>query len=64
MQQRVFTGLDVFCMLQTHDMKICCCYGLLRHLDTELLNASLVHNVGTAKEVQWIEGRLRIANSL
>jgi len=65
MQQRVLTGLDVFCMLQTHDMKLCCfCYGLLRHLDTELLNASLVHNVGTAKEVQWIEGWLRIANSL
>lgn len=45
-------------------MKICCCYALLRHLDTVLLNASLVHNVGTAKEVQWIEDRLRIANSL
>jgi hypothetical protein len=63
MQQQVLTDLEVFCMLQTHDMKLYC-YGSLRHLDTELLNASLVHNVETAKEVQRIEGRLRIANSL
>jgi hypothetical protein len=62
MQQLALTGLDVFCMLQTHDLKPCC-YDLLRHLDIELLNASLVHNAGTTKEVQWNIDRLRIANS-
>jgi len=30
-----------------YDMKFC--YGLKRHLDTELLNANLLHDVGTAK---------------
>ena len=50
------------CMRQIRDMKLCCCYGLWRHLDTELLNVNLVHLVGTEKEVQWIVGRQRIAN--
>jgi len=36
-------------MWQTHDMKLYCCYGLWRHLDSELLNANLVHHVGTVK---------------
>jgi len=48
MQQLVPTRLDADCMWQTHGMKVCCCYGLLRHLNTELLTATLVHHVGTA----------------
>ena len=49
-------------MRQTRDMKLRCCDGLWRHLDTELLNANLVHLVGTAEEVQRILRRLSIAN--
>jgi hypothetical protein len=30
-------------------MQLCCRYGLQRHLDAELLNANLVHRVGTVK---------------
>jgi hypothetical protein len=30
-------------------MELYCSYGLWRHLDTALLNATLVHQVGTAK---------------
>ena len=49
-------------MRQTRDMKLHGCDGLWRHLDTELLNANLVHLVGTAEEVKWIARRLSIAN--
>jgi len=35
-------------MWQTHGMKVCCYYGLWRHLNTELLTATLVHHVETA----------------
>jgi len=34
-------------MRQIHDMKLCCFCGFWGHLDTELLNASLIHRVGT-----------------
>jgi len=34
-------------MQKIHDMKLCCCYGFWRHLDTELLDFSLIHHVGT-----------------
>lgn len=37
------------CKRPAHDIKHCCC-GLWHHLGTELLNANLVHYVGTA---QW-----------
>jgi serine/threonine protein phosphatase PrpC len=49
------------CMQQIRDMKLLCCDGLWRHLDTESLNANLVHLVGTAVEVQWTVRRLSIA---
>jgi len=36
-------------MRKTHNMKLCYSYSLWRHLVTELLNANLIHHVGTAK---------------
>jgi predicted extracellular nuclease len=51
-------------MWQTHDKKLYSFYGLWHYLDTELLNANLVHHVGTAKEVQRIIGRLHSTNFL
>ena len=36
-------------MRQTHDKELCCSYGLWHQLDTELLNANLVHYVGNPK---------------
>jgi hypothetical protein len=36
-------------MGKTHDMKLCCCCGLWRHFDTELLNANPIHLAETAK---------------
>jgi hypothetical protein len=42
------------CRRQIYNMKLCSFYGLWHHLGTEMLNADLVHHVGTAKELQWI----------
>jgi hypothetical protein len=36
-------------MRQTHNMNLCCPHSLWHHLVAELLNANLVHHVGTAK---------------
>jgi hypothetical protein len=38
-------------MRKTHDVNLCCFYGLWRLLDTELLNANVVHHIGTAKGI-------------
>jgi hypothetical protein len=51
-------------MWQTHDKKFCSFYGLWHYLDTEQLNANLVHQVETVKEVQWIIWQLHITNFL
>ena len=48
MQQWVSIGIDVVCVRLTHYTEHCSCYGLWRQLDTRLLNANLVHHVGTA----------------
>jgi hypothetical protein len=37
------------CMRRTHDVELCCSNGLWHHIDTALLNANLVHQMGTAK---------------
>ena len=52
------------CMWQNHNKKLCSFYGLWHYLDTELLNANLVHHVGTAKEVQRIVWRLQSSSFL
>jgi hypothetical protein len=38
-------------MRKNHDVNLLCVSGLWRHLDTELLNANVVHHVGTAKGI-------------